>query len=85
MVKNAKGETTDMTHVVERVESNDAVDSAKSGGRAASIKKGLLILVIVAILAAIIYYFVQVCTRYTFFKGKKGQRKQLTITVSHDD
>eukprot|EP00088_Acartia_fossae_P046493 TRINITY_DN5021_c0_g1_i11.p1 TRINITY_DN5021_c0_g1~~TRINITY_DN5021_c0_g1_i11.p1 ORF type:complete len:390 (+),score=145.65 TRINITY_DN5021_c0_g1_i11:43-1212(+) len=59
VVKNAKGETTDMTHVVERVESNDAVDSAKSGGRAASIKKGLLILLIVAILAALIYYFVQ--------------------------
>ena len=47
-----------MTHTVERVESKDAVDGGAS--KSSALKKGLLALIVIAVLAALVYYFVQV-------------------------
>ena len=58
IVLDQTGKRTDMTHTVERVESKDAVDGG--GSKSSALKKGLLALLVIAVLAALVYYFVQV-------------------------
>lgn len=57
IVLDQTGKRTDMTHTVERVESKDAVDGG--GSKSSALKKGLLALLVIAVLAALVYYFVQ--------------------------
>jgi len=57
IVLDQTGKRTDMTHTVERVESKDAVDGGAS--KSSALKKGLLALLVIALLAALVYYFVQ--------------------------
>jgi hypothetical protein len=57
VVLDKSGERRDITRTVERVESKDAVDSSTAASRAASIKKMLMLLVVLALVGALVYYF----------------------------